>query len=127
MEIKVDAETGALYEVVLLEEPPLVEAHPRPDVGAPHEGSVRVDRSIWEWIENPDYARAKKSVVEGTTPMWCARSGSTVVLGLDSLRPSNHYYSCGDVQVGVNSLGELAEIIAFAVEQRTSEQVGCPE
>jgi hypothetical protein len=63
IEFKVDRCTGRLVEAVIIDSPPTIEAVVRTAVPGRSLNQVPIiDRSLWEWRENPDYAETKNTL-----------------------------------------------------------------
>jgi hypothetical protein len=111
VELRVDAVTGALTELVVLESPPHRGAEYLAGEVSTQTGVPTIDLAMWEWRVTPDYEEParKDARVKQRLSRW--ESASVVALQFSD-DPPDHLLSAGDVRIGVSSSGELVCLIA---------------
>lgn len=112
IEFKVDQRTGRLVELVIIDSPPTIKAVARTVVPGWSLNQVPIiDRSLWEWRENPDYAETKNAVATMTESLGLiGGSGATTLVVCDAETAS--YLECKGVRVGISDDGFITEISA---------------
>ena len=112
IEFKVDQRTGRLVELVIIDSPPTINAVVRTTVPGQSLNQVPiVDRSLWEWRENPDYTEPKNSVAAMTESLGLIGGpGVTTLVVCDAETAS--YLECQGVRVGISDGGFITEISA---------------
>ncbi|WP_413799201.1 hypothetical protein [Streptomyces iranensis] len=113
VEVKVDPDTGALLQVIVIDSPPSAPSVERVGVAEVADRSVPViDRTEWGVKDNPDYSEPAVRKVQSVEELSFSRHGGRLALGFSSVKPVVRLIRCGQVSVGVSEDGMLCEVLA---------------
>jgi hypothetical protein len=110
VEMKLDPDSGALYEVVVVDLPPLVEREVEAAPVADRAVSPVLDRELWPWRITPDYREPMRRDIDITEELAYSRSSEVFSLLFSSSRVSS-YLACENVKVGLSEDSELVSIV----------------
>jgi len=111
--MKIDPLTGTLFQVIVIEAPPQVEANGEEslDVEAQAQAPV-IDLSLWEWRDGPDGSTPGESVVSIVADMGFMHGADRIGLTLGSQEARSICALRKNVAVGISGQGGLVEIVA---------------
>ncbi|SFF11777.1 hypothetical protein SAMN05421541_106165 [Actinoplanes philippinensis] len=106
VELRVDGASGALFELVVVDELPTV----RRDlpVALPEDSgqAAEVDRDIWEWKVTPDYREVAKRTLDRSAELGISHHAGLTTVWLGAAEPARLLRAAA-VRVGVAASGEL--------------------
>jgi hypothetical protein len=114
LELKVDPSTGGLFQLIVVDAPPL--GREWPEVSQAKETCERcgpvIDRSLWSSIENAEDAQWPPPRVTVDAPLQFVLADGSARLRMAGQEVVS-WLSCGTVRVGVGSDRELVEVTAI--------------
>jgi hypothetical protein len=110
VEIRVDSQTGALAELVVIDDPPECPVPCSPPAAPLETGVPTLDRAMWEWRTTPDYTEPVSRDISIEQRLFYSTSESLVALRFADTEVARSLGS-EDAQVGVSVDGELVCIV----------------
>ena len=110
VELKVDPNSGALYALVIVDLPPLIDR--TVESGPSEAGSLSpvFDLGLWEWKVTPDYKEPAKPDIDATIPLSYSTPGDLFALWFSGAS-TGRYLACGDARAGLSRRDELVNIV----------------
>ncbi|WTO35030.1 hypothetical protein OG399_33720 [Streptomyces achromogenes] len=110
LEIKVDAQSGAIRELVIIEAPPKAIGADTPDSREAEAGIPVFNRSPWGISTNPDYSEFKAGVVTSTEDLSFSMENGTIKLAFSTKRAVRALV-CDNVQIYLAGDGSLSAVV----------------
>jgi hypothetical protein len=110
VELKVDPDSGALYALVIVDLPPVIERAVDEALIVPGSRSPVFDVDLWEWKVTPDYKEPAERGLDATSVLGYSTPGDLFALWFSESAVSR-YFECGEARVGVSDVDELVSIV----------------
>lgn len=110
VELKVDPDSGALYALVIVDLPPVVDRRVESAQVEPGSLVPVFDLNLWEWKVTPDYREPSRRDIDVNSELAYSMTEDLLVLWF-SESAVREYFACGDIRVGIAASGELVSVV----------------